>query len=409
MDQRKPAVMGMQVARCFLLLGVSVGIGSCGSDGAPIYFDLRIYESPYQEVDWAGDLRLKAQHHDHTAAMPARILAYDRAGYQVLSLMDYSGRPSADYSWRERIWPPEAYLPPAILEQLNTLTILIPNAEEIGVDEHATSPFLTAYLEGLESQGAGQNNWQYRNYKELLVAIRANGGIPCIAHPWYSDLTGYARDAACVEVYSAYAEAMRHAGRPEYSGNDRNEELLHTWDKMLDSNERIVGIAVNDHAGPYMAEGALPARIRDSGKIIVLAREATLDSYREAFGRGAVIAIRDAGETKDQYPTVRSVLTDADGASIDVDGEVRWVARDGVIATGPEFDRTSLPPNARWVRAEIRDSSTSIQYLQAFVVRPVGDVDGDYDIDNNDSLICDDPQLAARPLRERNACAAIQE
>lgn len=410
MDQRKAVRAGAQATRQFVLLVVLAGVASCGSDGAPIYTNLRIYESPYADVEWVSDLRLKAQHHDHTAALPARILAYDKAGYQVLSLMDYSGRPSADYSWRERIWPPESFLPPAILAQLNTLTILIPNAEEIGVDEHATSPFLTTYLEVAGAQGGGRRAWQYGSYAELLSAIDANGGTPCIAHPWNSDLTGYARDAACVEVYSAYAEAMRYAGRPEYVSSDRNEVLLRAWDRMLDLNERIIGIAVNDHAGPYMADGALPARIRDSGKIIVFARQSTLASYREAFERGAVIAIRDNGEMKDLYPAIRTVSTNANGASVDVDGysEVRWVTRNGVVSTGPEFDRALLPANTRWVRAEVHDPGQSVQYLQAFVVRPVGDVDGDYDIDDDDSRICDDPLLGTRALRERNACAAIQ-
>jgi len=399
--------MARTAGRCAVsLLAGFVGLASCSSDDEPVYTDLRIYESPYDEVDWQIDLRLKAQHHDHIGNSGARVLAYDRAGYDVLSVMDYSGKPTAEFSWRERIWPPEAYFPSAVLSQLTHIKILVPSAEEAGLGEHATSPFLSDYIE--VSEGGGPlATWQYRDYAGLLSAIRSNGGSPCIAHPWYEDLTRHANSATCVEVYSAYAEAMRHAGRPEYAGTNRNEQILKVWDRMLDLNERIVGIAVNDHTGPYLADGSMPDQIRDSGKILVMAREATLEAYQEAFERGAVIAVRDNGEIKDQYPVIRGVSINEDGASIDVDGDVTWTSRGAVIGRGNYLDRSELPANTRWVRAEVRDAGETVQFLQAFVVRPVGDVDGDYDIDENDSRICDDPMLGARPPRERRACAAL--
>jgi hypothetical protein len=371
--------------------------------------DLRIYRNPYGDVDWSKDLRLKAQHHDHVArtfALPL-ITAYDAAGYDVLSLMDYSGKPSVFYSLRERPWPPERWIPQSILAALVNIKLFVPNAEEIGSNMHATSPFLTTYIEGAPT-GAPIEPWQYRDVGDLLRLVHASGGLMCLAHPFaysYEHLEGL----RCVEIYNAFAEAAK----TEMPGNplqtyDGNAALLANWDRALQRNQDILGIAVNDHFGPGIhATTTLLPQVLDSGKIIVLAKAATLVEYRSAFERGAFLAIRDQGIVKDRYPTIFSISVGATFVSIESNGNVAWKNGTSVVADGPVLNLAGLPANTKYVRAEITANDGSIVFTQAFVVRPTGDVDADYDVDPVDAAICDavTAALEVRPVRVA-ACEA---
>lgn len=353
---------------------------------SPAYMRLRIYSSPYASVDWAGDVRLKAQHHDHIATRSiSRLVAYDNAGYDVVSLMDYSGNRKLSSALATRAWPPEDWVPSTILSQLTSIRVFLPNAEEVGVERHATSPFLTTYIEGAVP-GVTKESWQYESLSEMFAVIRANGGFPCVAHPWhdeYVDLQG----TFCAEIYTAYAEAQRLLGRDGYVTWDRNESLLRNWDQALQRSESIFGIAVNDHYGPYVTDETLSA-VRDSGKIIVLAKAATAEEYRTAFERGAFFAIRDRGVVKDSYPQVLRIVVTEDSVTIDTDGAVRWITGGAVIAVGATLPYSSLLPNSRYLRAEIQGADDSTVYTQAFVVRPFGDVNADYSVDDEDAQIC---------------------
>ena len=111
--------------------------------------------------------------------------------------------------------------------------------------------------------------------EELFGRIRQFGGVPCIAHAWnwtYETFNG--GESYCVEVYSAYAEALKDLRTPYFTATDRNKTLLANWDKALIGNQRIYAIAVNDHFGPQTRAPISPQTI-DSGKILVLARSAT--------------------------------------------------------------------------------------------------------------------------------------
>lgn len=372
--------------------------------------DLRIYRNPYGDVDWSHDLRLKAQHHDHVArafALPL-ITAYDAAGYDVLSLMDYSGKPSVFYSLQERPWPPERWVPPSILAALVNIKLFIPNGEEVGGDAHATSPFMTNYVE-VAPAGASALPWQYRDTPDLLRLVRESGGLMCLAHPFnttYEHLAGL----RCVEIYNAFGEAAK----TEMPGNplqtyDGNAALVANWDRALAQNQDILGIAVNDHFGPGAARTAtLPPQVLDSGKIVVLAKAATLDAYRSAFERGAFFAIRDRGIVKDRYPAIFSVSAGATFVSIESNGNVAWKTGGSLVADGPVLRFTAIPANSQYVRAEITDNDGSIVFTQAFVVRPAGDADADYDVDQDDKAICSAVSQGreAHPLRVA-ACRAI--
>src|SRR5690606_25997113 len=149
---------------------------------------------------------------------------------------------------------------------------------------------------------------------------------------------------SCVEVYSGYAEAMRHQGREEYVAVDRNAVLLGKWNEILSVDQYVIGIAVNDHTGPYLSTDVIPPRIRDSGKVIVMAREAEPAAFREAFERVAIISVRDMGEIKDQYPRVLDITVGSSSVIVSVDrGRVVWVGREGVILEGEELPFSSLP------------------------------------------------------------------
>jgi hypothetical protein len=330
---------------------------------------LRIYRNPYSDVDWSTDLRLKAQHHDHVArsfALPL-ISAYDAAGYDVLSLMDYSGKPSVFYSLRERPWPPERWVPQSILAALVNVKLFIANGEEVGGDLHATSPFLTTYVE-VAPTGGPVMPWQYRDTNGLLRLVHQLGGIMCLAHPFnfsYEHMKGL----RCVEIYNAFGEAAK----TEMPGNalqtyDGNAALLAHWDRALEVNQDILGISVNDHFGPgTVLTPTLPVRVVDSGKIIVLAKAANLDAYRSAFEQGAFFAVRDRGIVKDRYPMIFSVSSGASFVSIESNGHVSWKTRGLVVAddrcctiqrfpqTRSMFERRS--PTTRAASSSLRRSS----------------------------------------------------
>lgn len=372
-----------RIVRLAGVLAAYVFVVSCES--GPIYTDLRIYTSPYESVDWTNVLRLKAQHHDHIATNTSYILAYDAAGYDVVSLMDYSGNTSLSYAWQERLWPPDQWVPGWALSSLTSIKFFLPNAEEVGVNQHATSPFLTTYIEG-KSASRVTGVSQYGSIPEMFSLVRVNDGFPCLAHPWnfnYENLQG----AFCAEIFTAFAEAQRHLGVSAFLATDHNERLLANWDRALGKNQQVFGIAVNDHYGPY--NHMVPDEVRDSGAIVVLAGDATPASYRIAFETGQFFAIRDTSAVKDQYPQVFSISVDDRALFIETTGSVRWISHGRTIGSDPVLQRTVLPPNSRYVRAEISGAQgDSVVFTQAFVVRPVGDIDGDYDIDDQDEEIC---------------------
>lgn len=355
-------------------------------DPAPVYTDLRVYSGPYDGVDWVNVLRLKSQHHDHIGANLSGIASYDSAGYDVVSLMSYSGNPTFSYSLTERMWPPENWVTGWPLLSLSHTRLLIPNAEEVGIEQHATSPFLTTYIEGKTTVSGSPFTPKYSSIQEMFKLIRANGGFPCLAHPWGIEFE-YLDGAFCTEIFSAFAEAKKYQGESSFRQLDHNQKLVSAWDRALGRNQTVYGIAVNDHFGPYAR--SVPEEIRDSGKILVLANDATLEGYRAAFEEGRILAVRDSNAIKDQYPEILSIERNEEGMSIQTTGNVRWISHGQEIANGPVMLRSEFLPNSRYVRAEIvGPEGGSTVYTQAFVIRPVGDADGDYDIDERDEEIC---------------------
>lgn len=384
-SSRSALIHAAVLTTVFTLNGCS---GSTSVDSTPQA--LRIYHDPYGQVAWSTDLRLKAQHHDHTAVNLDLLGAYDRAGYDVVPLMNYSGNPTLAYAMKTRLWPPESVLPADFLAGVQNIKIWLPNAEEVGdLNNHITSPFLTTYVElWLASASTAKRASQYESATELVAKIREFGGRPTLAHPWAGHSVELGVSCGTVEMYSAFAEAKRRGGDPSYVNRDHNAALLDYWDRALQIDQSVIGVAVNDHFGPLPAVPT-DAEVADSGKIIVFARAATLDAYREAFDRGAVLAVRDMGAIKDRYPRIESISVESTSVLIDSPDTVRWIANGSPIASGSLLQYSALPANTRYVRAEISNPQGSVVYTQAFAVRPVGDSNGDGAVDATDRAVCD--------------------
>ncbi len=334
---------------------------------------MRVSRNPYAPVDGERDLRLKTAMHDHVRAKPAYLKRMDAAGYDAVPLMHYSGVASLQHPWRERRWPPEQYLPQELFAELRHIKVFYPNAEEIGFD-HVTSPFLTTYIAVWEEgHYARREPWHYGSTQEAIDLIRAFGGLAFVAHPWeppevYTTLKRF--DG--MELYNAYCRQKFLDGT---SSSDCNTVLLRNWDHVLRRRPEVVGIAVNDWYGPWIDPNPKVApETRDSGKVLVLAKAATLAGLRAGITAGAVLAVKDLGARKDRYPDVRAIRVDARAITIALDprrgGEVHWIANgEHLDEEGPVLPLTALDPEHRYVRAEIVGRDGSTVYTQAFALQ----------------------------------------
>jgi len=353
---------------------------------------LRVYHSPYADVRWGTDVRLKVQLHDHEGVSQSRLRAYDQAGYDVMSLMDYSGVRALPYALDSVLWPPTHVLAASFLAGLVHVRFFIPNGEQVGY-AHVTSPFLRTYIERWQdslTETPGRQPWHYTSSQETINTITRFGGMPILAHPWYGpEVASRLKGFAGVEMYSAFARYRAEEGVDTFfTRTDRNRVLLTVWDRLLAVDQRVLGVAVNDHFGPGNTSAALDPHTRDSGKVLVLSTAATLEALRTAMEAGAVLAIKDLGVPKDRYPSVDSIVAEDWALTVHTAGNVEWVANGRLIATGPILSFAHLPAGSTYVRAEIGDLNGSRVYTQAFVVRPVGDSDGDGDVDGMDAAVC---------------------
>src|SRR6266516_570503 len=330
----------------------------------PIAGRLRaVVHNPYAEVDWAGDRRLKVQLHDHAGIDLRQLASYDAAGYDAVSLMTYSGVASLGKSWKERHWPPEDWLPRAFLDSLRSIKLFIPSGEEVGRG-HITSSFMTTYIALWQPAYYPQREpWHYGSTQECIDLIRTYGGIPILAHPWlYYDHPGGVSRFAGIEVYSAYVPGAVYQGILQEGAAN----FVGVWDSVLSSDASVIGIAVNDHYGPYWTGRGSDSKIRDSGKTIVLAPELTLAALQERLAAGAAFSVKDFGVQKDRYPVVRSIVVGDSTIDIEADGDIRWIGNGSLVGEGHLLDIRSLPAGTRYVRAEISNTEGSVVFTQAF-------------------------------------------
>ncbi|MCZ6803923.1 MAG: hypothetical protein O7D86_08320 [Proteobacteria bacterium] len=131
----------------------------------------------------------------------------------------------------------------------------------------------------------------------------------------------------------------------------------------------IYGVAVNDWFGPFSRSETLTQETRDSGKTIVLAKEATLESFRTGVEAGAMLAVKDLGAVKDQVPVIHSIDLNADIVTIQTNGNVTWISNGEVVGTGKSYNVTELSFHSRYLRAEITNTEGSTVYTQAWGVQ----------------------------------------
>ena len=111
----------------------------------------RVTYNPYEDVVWGKWSMVLSQHHDHLDTIANRYHSYDKAGYEAVVTMDYSGVASLAYTWEQRItFPSKANKNPSLTNapEANNyvnLKLFIPGMEEVGY-EPLTSPFLKTYI-----------------------------------------------------------------------------------------------------------------------------------------------------------------------------------------------------------------------------------------------------------------------
>ena len=375
---------------------------------------LRVYHNPYANVLWETDFRLKTQLHDHVGASPAGIRAYDSAGYDIMSLMQYSGVASLAYTWRERHWPPQKWLPANLLQSLAHIKFFIPNGEEVGYF-HVVSPLMTSYIAKYEPEydsvfkpwnyGGPTTDWVPGSQEEISL-VKSLGGFAIVAHPfdaWMNFATLHDYDG--IEMYSAYVAYKQWEGLNPFFANDRNVDMEANWDRALALNDRVVGIAVNDHFGPDNM--SVPPRIRDSGKIIVLAHGTTYDAFAAALRAGEVLAVRDVGDIKDRFPQIVAIQVSDRDLRVATDGDITWVANGKPFKTGAVLEITNIPAGSTYVRAVIKNSDSSAVYTQAFSIRALMDSNGDGVVDEKDAALCKNVEAGKDPEPDHvRACDA---
>lgn len=367
---------------------------------------LRVFHSPYRDVDWSADRRLLAQFHDHTQARVDYIDAYDLAGYDVVPLFHYSGIPSHPSAWTEMRWPPESWLPDGYAESLGHTELLYANVEQAGY-LHLTSPFLETYIEQWDpTKDPTKREHHYESTQEAIDLINDYGGYAVLAHPWsgndqFTSLTGY----HAIEIYNAYGMMTHRSGENDV---DYNEGLPELWDLLLERNPAVYGLAVNDWFGPQCAMDVCvehPEGV-DSGKVELIAKSASTADVRAAFAAGAMLAVKDLGAGAMSYPHVNWIEVDPSGAiEIGTAGTVRWISHGRQVSTGRRLALTELPTSARHVRAEVTNALGSTVWVQPFVLAPVGDIDGDGQVDEADALACVDVHSGADTDPDHQAAA----
>ncbi len=319
---------------------------------------------PYKDVDWDRCHLALAQHHDHMGRLSIeRIKAYDRAGYNVIVAMDYAGKRSGGNAYCDyRLWPVHKYLAgfdsdEQVLATLNNIKLFIPAMEEIGC-HHMTSPFLTTYIELWEPDYCEtQQIWHYQSSQQCIDLINKFGAMAVIAHPiekvsTYMGLQGYRG----IEIVNAYFYRKRLLEKDSPDCPNYLEHFRSVWDYLLTYKDtKIWGFAVNDWYGPYREDEQ--AWI-DSGKILVMISEYSLEEYRAALENGRFFSIHDRAEQrrdKNKYPIILDIIADKNSIFIDTDGTVNWIANGQKIAEASAIDLKELPltMSYRYVRAEI--------------------------------------------------------
>jgi hypothetical protein len=366
-----------------LVLVAALAIGAKCNIGPPA---TELAYDPYASVDWERDVRCKTQFHDHIDVLAGRLQAYDDAGYCAVSFLQYSGVPGQTSSWKELHWPPEQWFTPAVLASLRSIQLLIPDVEQGGWS-HATSPFLTTYLECYQDASSRYPNprcaqapapkqaYDYSNEAQLVNLIHQFGGLVSLAHPIdprpNPPVDSLPVDA--MEICSAkveYDDWQCHNTPTCSGGVDGPANMLANYDRKLASRPRTWAICVNDWHGPFGSFDPVgPAWIPDSGYQIVLAPQIDLPTMKERYRQGAMLAVQDRGVPKGHVPVVSRISTSAYAIVIEATDYQRidWIQGGQVVASSAFVQLKKLAPGS--IRAEIYGLDGSVVFTQPWELR----------------------------------------
>jgi hypothetical protein len=202
--------------------------------------------------DDEGGVWLRCALHAHTTNsdgdMPPDKLAghYERAGYDVLAVTDH---------WVRTV------------ERSTRSLLVIPSAElnaTAGGREHDVHVLAL----GVEADPVVPEN-EFAPLPEVVSWIAANGGIPYVAHPFWSGLRTEQFEGceglAGIEVWNAGCELEI----------GRGSSTVH-WDEALERGARLYGIAADDSHHPGFDSGFAWTTVRAAER----SQEAVLDALR---------------------------------------------------------------------------------------------------------------------------------
>jgi len=192
-------------------------------------------------------------------------------------------------------------------------------------------------------------------------AIRAAGGVPSVNHPnfrWLvsGDDLAALRDLRLFEIHNAGPEVNNLGGRPGFPSVES------TWDRLLSSNHRMLGVAVDDahHFQVWGRPYSNPGR----AWMCVRAEHATPAELLAALDAGSCYASTGV--------TLGDVVTNDGELALDIVPQwelhyrTSFIGADGRVLDVQEglSARYRLRPGDRYVRARVNDSDGLTAWTQ---------------------------------------------
>ncbi len=308
-----------------------------------------ILDDPYQEVNWAGDGRYKANLHTHTRESdghysPARVIdTYRRNGYDILAIADHN---NVTWPWQDYGRDPE---------ELGMLAI---QANEISDTHHIGSYFNDFDIDGMQYRPLLWKTGTPADIseEEVIAAIGAKGGLAVFFHPGRYDYEPeYYRDF--------YLKHDHLVGMEVVNQRDRYRDDRKMWDEVLTllmPDRPVWGFANDDmHIMKHLGHCYNTFLLADF----------TEDSFRNAMEQGRFYFShgRDA-------PVIESIEIDNDGGTIMIDSggnpDIVWYSDKRVIHHGDTLNFRETPNVGSYIRAKLIDEGGNT-YTNPFGVRNI--------------------------------------
>ncbi len=292
----------------------------------------RVFDSPYDGIDWQNIERHRANLHTHTTesdgdmTLPDVVDLYKNAGYTMLTFTDHDTVKTTDTTWP---WTDYGADP----EALGMLTF---EGNEISRTHHMGSYF--------NDYGS---NTEY-NTEIAIQEIGNRGGQAVMFHPrsytWhplqYVDLYASYSHLTGMEVYNLRDGAPYHS-----LPSDRA-----LWDVIL--TELMPYRPVWGHSNDDFHR---LSQFRFSWSIFLL-DETSEAALNDAMANGSFYMVH-CPDGIDVVPVLNSVTLNQNKDALTIDAQsytqIVWIADGQEFATGVSVDMADVPVNAKYVRARI--------------------------------------------------------